>query len=298
MLTIFSRYRVHQMQAIAYLLLARMAGKRCFGYAIIKARLQGKSGLEFGGPSSIFSANHLVPLYNIVSAIDTCNFAQQTIWSSQEDRLRFGPSLRKQLIAEACEASLIASDCYDFVAASHVLEHVANPLRALQEWKRLVKPSGTILLLVPHKAGMFDHRRRFTTFDHIKKDFESNVAETDLTHLQEILELHDLELDPPSGSAAQFRERCSRNLSNRAMHHHVFSPELLIEMFSFLGMRILNIAVERPYHTIVHAEKANQTETARVHLENAAFLDPEAGWLKQNPFRSGSKARLVEGSRE
>ena len=291
--TIFSRYRVHYMQAIAYLLLARMAGKRCFGYATMKARLQGKSGLEFGGPSSIFLANHLVPLYNIVSAIDTCNFAPQTIWSSKEERLRFGPSLRKQLIAEACDASLIASDCYDFVAASHVLEHVANPLRALQEWKRLVKPSGTILVLVPHKAGTFDHRRRFTTFDHIEKDFESNVPETDLTHLQEILELHDLELDPPAGSAEQFRDRCSRNLTTRAMHHHVFSPEVLIEMFSFLGMRVLNIAVERPYHTIVHAEKAKQTEAAEVRLENAAFLEPEAGWLKQNPFRSGSKERLV-----
>lgn len=283
------------MQAVAYLGLARMAGKRCFGYATIKARLQGKSGLEFGGPSSIFLANRLVPLYNIASAIDTCNFAPQTIWSSQDERPRFGRSLGKQLIAEACDASPIASGCYDFVAASHVLEHVANPLRALQEWKRLVKPSGTILVLVPHKAGMFDHRRRFTTFDHIKQDFEANVPESDLTHLQEILELHDLELDPPAGSAEQFRERCLRNLSNRAMHHHVFSPELLIEMFSFLGMRVLNIAVERPYHTIVHAEKAKPTEAAMVHLENAAFLAPEAGWVKHNPFRSGSKARLVEG---
>ncbi len=291
-----SRFPVHRLQAVGYSLLARIARKRCYGYATMKTHLQGKSGLEFGGPSSIFSTNHLVPLYDIVRAIDTCNFAQQTIWSSKKDHEKFGPSLGRQLIADACDASGIADESYDFVAASHVLEHVANPLRALREWKRILRPSGTILVVVPHKAGMFDRKRPFTTFDHIKADFESNVTEADLTHLQEILELHDLQLDPPAGSREQFRERCSRNLSNRAMHHHVFSPELLVEMFNLIDMRVLNVAVEHPYHTIVQAEKPNQLEQASVQMENAAFLDPEAGWHKRGPFKSISKGPLFKGS--
>ena len=280
-----SRFPVHRIQAVGYGLLARIARKRCFGYVTMKDYLQGKSGLEFGGPSSIFSSNHLVPLYDIVSAIDTCNFAQQTIWTSKKDKLRFGSRLEKQFVAEACDASVIRSESYDFVAASHVLEHVANPLRALQEWKRLIKPTGTILVVVPHKAGMFDHRRPFTTFEHIKKDFESNVTESDLTHLDEILELHDLELDPPAGSPEQFRERCLRNLAKRAMHHHVFSPELLIEMFSFLNMSVLNVAVERPYHIIVHARKRRLDEQGSVQVRNVAFLASGAGWYKRIPFQ-------------
>jgi len=250
----------------------------------MKAYLRGKSGLEFGGPSSIFSANHLVPVYDIVRSIDTCNFAHQTIWSSKKDRNRFGSSLGKQLIVEACDASGISDEAYDFVAASHVLEHVANPLRALEEWKRILRPFGTILVVVPHKAGMFDHSRPFTTFDHIRKDFESYVTEADLTHLREILDLHDLKLDPPAGSPEQFRERCLQNLLKRAMHHHVFSPELLIGMFSFLQMQILNIAVERPYHIVVHAMKGSQDSGNNVHLENAAFLEATADWRNHDPF--------------
>src|SRR5260370_5008758 len=280
-----SRFPVHRLQAVGYSLLARIARKRCYGYATMKTHLQGKSGLEFGGPSSIFSTNHLVPLYDIVRAIDTCNFAQQTIWSSKKDHEKFGPSLGRQLIADACDASGIADESYDFVAASHVLEHVANPLRALREWKRILRPSGTILVVVPHKAGMFDRKRPFTTFDHIKADFESNVTEADLTHLEEILELHDLELDPPAGSPGPFRERCLQNLSKRAMHHHVFSPELLVELFSYLGMRVLNVAVERPFHIIVHAIKERQKEQNGIALENSAFLDAKAAWRKQQPFR-------------
>src|SRR5947207_10932385 len=268
-LTMPSSCPFYRLQAAGYSLLARIARKRCFGYATMKAHLQGKSGLEFGGPSSIFSGNHLIPIYGIVRSIDNCNFAQQTIWSSKKDHKKFGSNLGKRLIVDACDASVIADEAYDFVAASHVLEHVANPLRALQEWKRILRPSGTILVVVPHKAGMFDRRRPFTTFDHIKADFESNVTEADLTHLQEILELHDLELDPPAGSSEQFRRRCLQNLSKRAMHHHVFSPELLVEMFNLIDMRVLNVAVERPYHTIVQAEKPNQLEQGSVQMENA-----------------------------
>lgn len=258
--------------------------KRCFGYEAMKSHLENKSGLEFGGPSSIFTASHLIPIYHIVNSIDNVNYAQETIWTSRKDLLRFGSRFGKQLVAEAGHASVIASESYDFVAASHVLEHVANPLRALQEWKRIVKPSGTILLVLPHKANTFDHKRRFTTLDHIRSDFESNVSEADQTHLEEVLELHDTDLDPPAGSREQFRTRCLQNCSKRAMHHHVFSPELIVKMFSLLEMRVLNVAVERPYHIVVHAMKLSFGEQINVHSENGAFLNAEAEWRKHAPF--------------
>ena len=259
--------------------------KRCFGYEAMKSYLKGKSGLEFGGPSSIFTTDHLIPIYDIVHSIDNGNFAEETIWESRNNYLRFGPHFGKQLFAEACNVSEAADGSYDFVIASHVLEHVANPLRALQEWKRILRPSGTILVVLPHKTNTFDHRRPFTTFYHIRRDFESNVTEADLTHLEEILELHDIDWDPPAGTRGQFRERCLQNLSKRAMHHHVFSPELIVEMFGFLEMRVLNVAVERPYHIVVHAMKPSVCERTSVHLENSVFLNAEAEWRKHDPFR-------------
>lgn len=280
-----SRYPVYRVQVVSSVLLAMIARKRCFGYEAMKSHLKEKSGLEFGGPSSIFTANHLIPIYDIVHSMDNGNYSQETIWASRSDHLRFGSRFGKQLIVEADHPYAIASESYDFVAASHVLEHVANPLRALQEWKRIVKPSGTILLVLPHKANTFDHRRPFTTLDHIRADFESNVTEADLTHLQEILELHDMDLDPPAGSREQFRTRCLQNRSKRAIHHHVFSPELIVKMFSLLEMRVLNVAVERPYQIVVHAKKLSPSEEINVHLENATFLNAEAEWRKRDPFR-------------
>jgi len=291
-------FQVHRFQAVGYSLAARIVRKRCYGYATTKGYLAGKTGLEFGGPSSIFSANHLIPLYGVAAVVDLCDFAQQTIWRPNQNHRRFGAKFGRLLIVEACDACGIGNGSYDFVAASHVLEHVANPLRVLQEWKRLLKPSGTILVVVPHKSGMFDHRRPFTTFDHIKADFAANITEADLTHLPEILELHDLDLDPPAGSAEQFGKRCLQNLWHRAMHHHVFSPELLVKMFSYLDMRVLNVAVERPYHTIVHAQKTDAMEAGTVQHENAAFLEAGTAWQKRNPFRSMEKDLYCAGSHD
>ena len=249
-------YSLHRTREISLTALIKVARRRSAGYATMRAHFEGKCGLEFGGPSSIFSSNHLIPLYNTAASIDNCNFAQRTLWTTNDSNQRFGRRMGKQFIMEASDPAGIPNDSYDFVAASHILEHVANPLRALGQWKRILRPSGTILLVLPHKPHTFDHRRPFTKFDHIEADLKSNVSEADLTHMEEILALHDLDLDPRAGSPQEFRQRCLQNVSNRAMHHHVFSSELLVAMFSFLQMDILNLAIERPHHIIVQAQKS------------------------------------------
>ena len=127
-----------------------------------------------------------------------------------------------QYICEATELKPIADRSYECVLASHCLEHVANPLRALAEWKRILKDDGLLLLVLPHKDGTFDCRRPVTTLAHMVEDYEKQIGEDDLTHLPEILALHDLEKDKPAGSPEEFRARSLENRANRALHHHVF----------------------------------------------------------------------------
>lgn len=41
---------------------------------------------------------------------------------------------------------------YDWLTASHILEHLGNPELALFNWLRVVRPGGALLIVVPHRA--------------------------------------------------------------------------------------------------------------------------------------------------
>ena len=45
-------------------------------------------------------------------------------------------------------------------------------------------------------------------------DFENKVQENDLTHVEEVLELHDLSRDPQAGTKEAFKIRCQKNFEN------------------------------------------------------------------------------------
>jgi len=170
-----------------------------------------------------------------------------------------------------------------------VLEHIANPLRALHTWRRVIGPDATIVLVVPHRDGTFDHRRPVTSLDHILNDFANDVAETDDTHLNEILQLHDLSHDAGAGPRDAFVKRAANNIRYRSLHHHVFDTELLLKLVDKAGLRILYLDLELPYHICVAcssrsgADRSCDNDSATQH---AASWTPDAEWRRTSPFPS------------
>ena len=61
--------------------------------------------------------------------------------------------------------------------------------------ERGLKKNGKMILILPNKNACFDHLRPYTNIEHLIQDFTQNIGEDDLTHLDEILELHDLNMD-------------------------------------------------------------------------------------------------------
>lgn len=39
---------------------------------------------------------------------------------------------------------------YDFIFSSHCLEHLSNPVKAIEHWKTHLKPGGVLFLYLPH----------------------------------------------------------------------------------------------------------------------------------------------------
>lgn len=216
-----------------------------------------KSGLEVGGPSKLFKKQ--VPLYKCIAQLDGCNFSLHTVWEGQikeGNHYRFYPNKTGyQYISEASNLEKIPSETYDFVLSSHCLEHCANPIKTVEEWCRVIKKGGYLLIVVPDPAFTFDHNRSVTAFSHLLDDYRNQVGEDDVTHVAEIIEKHDLQMDIPAGSKENFTQRSYNNFQNRCLHQHVFSFSLLTEIFDFLQIDIIRKDFLKPYHQIILGQK-------------------------------------------
>ncbi len=124
-------------------------------------------GLEIGGaahnPFGLDTVN-----------VDFCD-SLDTVYKQEEVRI-CGKAMPVDIVASGDDIPL-PDESQDFVVSSHVLEHFPNPIKALLEWDRLVRPGGTIFMIVPHKERTFDHVQPRTTLQHIIDDYYGNATE-------------------------------------------------------------------------------------------------------------------------
>lgn len=266
--------------------IGRLLTRRLGSFARFRNLFEERVGLELGGPSRIFGRRGLFPVYPLAARIDNCDFGDQTTWRGRIDS---GESFRydsrrppgRQFFGEATALSFAAAASYDFVLSSEVFEHCANPLKALHECKRILRPEGALFLVLPHKEATFDHRRPVTRLQHLLEDFERDTDEHDLTHLAEILELHDLALDPLAGDRESFRLRSQKNFENRCLHHHVFDTRLAVEMVDLTRLQILAAEPACPDHiTLLAVRRADEHA-----VDNTAFRGHAAQYRRSSPFR-------------
>lgn len=209
------------------------------GYRNFQDVLRGRRGLEIGGPTKLFRRD--LPIYRVVAALDGVNFSSSTVWEgqlSEGDTYRFDKRrVGRQFICDATNLSRLPADGYDFVVSCNNLEHIANPLKAIDQWLRVIKPGGHLLLVLPRKESNFDHGREITPFAHLLDDLSRDVDEHDLTHLDEILDRHDYSMTADTPDRDSLRARGLRNFENRCLHHHVFDHALIEQVFRHFGLQ-------------------------------------------------------------
>lgn len=226
----------------------------CFN--LVLPFVKGRRGLEIGGPSEVFQRWYSpLPIYSHIGTLDNCVISRTTVWAAHADTYAF--STRKApgatIFCDGSELSRLADQSYDFILSSHNLEHFANPVKALREWRRVTRTGGGLILVLPNYAKTFDHRRVPTTLKHMLDDYERNTQEDDLSHLPEILQAHDLSMDLAAGSADEFRSRSLNNFANRCLHHHVFNESNSRELLTASGMNVLAVESAFPYHIFLLA---------------------------------------------
>jgi SAM-dependent methyltransferase len=284
-----SVFRAEGLTGVLKAIVRRIGTPRARCYPACREVVSGAIGLEIGGPSPIFTRTGLLPLYRLASRIDNCNFAPRTVWEgaiTEGDSFMFDTRkpAGRQFIAEGADLGTIPSGSYDFVLSSHMLEHTANPLRALSEWGRMLKPGGGLVLVVPHRDGTFDHRRPLTSLQHLIDDFERDTAEDDLTHLPEVLALHDVSQDP-GARGVNFRERAQRNAELRTIHHHVFDTRLAVAVVTTARLAVAAVELLRPYHIVMLARQPLDGTGDGLFSDEAL-----RAVLRTSPFRTDREA--------
>ncbi len=111
----------------------------------------------------------------------------------------------------------------DFVVASHLIEHLPNPLGLLEGVERVLRPGGNLVLLVPDRRRTFDRDRPPTPLDHVVSDYERDVQEVDDEHIAEFR----LNVDKVDIYAMSEAERASDLASRRdkSIHVHCWGPD-------------------------------------------------------------------------
>lgn len=236
----------------------RLPGMRVGFYDDFRVFVTDKCGLEIGGPSGAFTEGGILPVYQCIKGLDNIVFAGTTVWEGTRENgrtftFRKDKPTGMNYITDATDLGGLTDGAYEFLLAAHCLEHLANPLKALHEWKRVLKPGSRLAVVVPNVRKTFDHRRQPTRIDHMLSDYQANVGEDDMTHVAEILELHDLRRDRGAGTFEQFKARTLKNPQYRCIHHHVFDEHNSRALLEAADLNVLAVEMAKPHHIVLEA---------------------------------------------
>ncbi|MBT0158540.1 class I SAM-dependent methyltransferase [Candidatus Bathyarchaeota archaeon A05DMB-2] len=125
---------------------------------------------------------------------------------------------------------------FDFICSTHVLEHIADPIKALIEWRRVVKSGGVIMCGIPDKRFTFDHKRKRTQLRHLVNDYKFKISQYDMTHTEEFVRNWDEDMDWRCS-----KEQFLRNIRINPYvytHFHVWTKEDLRELFKYVDLKV------------------------------------------------------------
>lgn len=145
-------------------------------------------------------------------------------------------SRHPDIISDSERFDSVVSETFDFVVANHVLEHVTDPIGALMEWHRILKPGGLLFISLPDKRYIFDFARKRTPLSHLEADHQS-IADPQTRNECHLLEWaeHVEGLQPGS---VEFEEWVAEQRRiGFAVHNHVWVLQDLLDVVTHLRDR-------------------------------------------------------------
>lgn len=136
--------------------------------------------------------------------------------------------------------SSVKNKKFDYIVASHVIEHIPDIISWLNDLYDILKPNGVISLVIPDKRATFDINRRESTIhdvvgaylDQIKRPYSSSMHDYMYEIVKDVSSVEawagkDYRKAEKYWSEKEAEKMCSRNLSPNDYvdcHCYVFTP--------------------------------------------------------------------------
>ncbi|MCA1992242.1 MAG: class I SAM-dependent methyltransferase [Coleofasciculus sp. S288] len=124
--------------------------------------------------------------------------------------------------------SSISDDSVDFVIANHMIEHCQNPIGAIENFVRVLKPDGILYMAVPDKRYIFDRDRPVTPLEHLIRDYQEGPEWSMYSHFEEFVRL--VNKVPEHEVSKQAQHLININYS---IHFHVWQGLDFLELVSY-----------------------------------------------------------------
>lgn len=117
----------------------------------------------------------------------------------------------------------------DFVIANHFVEHSQDPIGAVLNMLRVIKPGGVLYLAIPDKRCCFDSDRPVTPIEHLMRDHVEGPEWSRAQHFEEWARLVNKTVE--AEVANQTAELIEMDYS---IHFHVWTPFEMLEFVQAL----------------------------------------------------------------
>ena len=121
-----------------------------------------------------------------------------------------------------------------------MIEHVANPIKVIEELFRVCKVGGKLVLSAPDKDYTFDKPRALTPFQHLLDEYKADIKEVSNEHYIDFLYGVHPEVKQCSETDLMIHVE---NVRRRREHAHVWDSNSFAE-FLEQTLKLLNIQAE------------------------------------------------------
>ena len=119
----------------------------------------------------------------------------------------------------------ISDASQDFVIANHFVEHNQDPIGAVLNMLRVLKPGGRLYLAIPDKRCCFDSDRPVTPLAHLLRDHAEGPEWSRAQHFEEWARL----VNKASDGAEVEKQVAELMHTNYSIHFHVWTPFEMLE---------------------------------------------------------------------